>query len=159
MFRLPRYYSFLKRLSRMTKTSFCLVKLHNFLLDVPLYYLVENNSFALHNSFLILLSKTFFKKHFFFWLSFLVHCYILTFVNMLVYLFLSIYFSMCCTRLFWSSWWRWGESNSWPPACKAGALANWATPPYAICFANQSRINSEERIMNNIRYSTAIIHY
>ena len=19
-------------------------------------------------------------------------------------------------------WWRWGESNSWPPACKAGAL-------------------------------------
>ena len=20
------------------------------------------------------------------------------------------------------SWWRWGESNSWPPACKAGAL-------------------------------------
>ena len=21
-----------------------------------------------------------------------------------------------------SLWWRWGESNSWPPACKAGAL-------------------------------------
>ena len=20
------------------------------------------------------------------------------------------------------AWWRWGESNSWPPACKAGAL-------------------------------------
>ena len=20
------------------------------------------------------------------------------------------------------TWWRWGESNSWPPACKAGAL-------------------------------------
>ena len=20
------------------------------------------------------------------------------------------------------SWWRWGDSNSWPPACKAGAL-------------------------------------
>ena len=20
------------------------------------------------------------------------------------------------------SWWRWGESNPWPPACKAGAL-------------------------------------
>ena len=20
------------------------------------------------------------------------------------------------------NWWRWGESNSWPPACKAGAL-------------------------------------
>ena len=27
-------------------------------------------------------------------------------------------------------WWSWGESNSWPPACKAGALANWATAPY-----------------------------
>ena len=23
---------------------------------------------------------------------------------------------------FAKSWWRWGESNSWPPACKAGAL-------------------------------------
>ena len=22
----------------------------------------------------------------------------------------------------WSNWWRWGGSNSWPPACKAGAL-------------------------------------
>ena len=22
----------------------------------------------------------------------------------------------------WTNWWRWGESNSWPPACKAGAL-------------------------------------
>ena len=22
----------------------------------------------------------------------------------------------------YSLWWRWGESNSWPPACKAGAL-------------------------------------
>ena len=21
-----------------------------------------------------------------------------------------------------SRWWRWGDSNSWPPACKAGAL-------------------------------------
>ena len=30
------------------------------------------------------------------------------------------------------SWWRWRESNSWPPACKAGALANWATPPYGV---------------------------
>ena len=28
-------------------------------------------------------------------------------------------------------WWRQRESNSWPPACKAGALANWAMPPYS----------------------------
>ena len=25
-------------------------------------------------------------------------------------------------REFAWNWWRWGESNSWPPACKAGAL-------------------------------------
>ena len=25
--------------------------------------------------------------------------------------------------------WRIRESNPWPPACKAGALANWANPP------------------------------
>ena len=23
---------------------------------------------------------------------------------------------------YFRTWWRWGESNSWPPACKAGAL-------------------------------------
>ena len=28
-------------------------------------------------------------------------------------------FSVCQFLL---TWWRWGESNSWPPACKAGAL-------------------------------------
>ena len=28
-----------------------------------------------------------------------------------------------------SFWWRIGDSNSWPPACKAGALANWANSP------------------------------
>ena len=28
--------------------------------------------------------------------------------------------------------WRITESNRWPPACKAGALASWANPP--ICF-------------------------
>ena len=26
-------------------------------------------------------------------------------------------------------WWRISESNRWPPACKAGALANWANSP------------------------------
>ena len=25
--------------------------------------------------------------------------------------------------------WRISESNRWPPACKAGALASWANPP------------------------------
>ena len=26
-------------------------------------------------------------------------------------------------------WWSWGGLNSWPPACKAGALPSWATAP------------------------------
>ena len=26
------------------------------------------------------------------------------------------------------SWWRWGDSNSWPPACKAGALPTELRP-------------------------------
>ena len=34
-------------------------------------------------------------------------------------------------------WWRITDSNRWPPACKAGALASWANPPYF-------RDNSEE---------------
>ena len=28
------------------------------------------------------------------------------------------------------SWWRITDSNRWPPACKAGALASWANPPF-----------------------------
>ena len=28
-----------------------------------------------------------------------------------------------------SFWWRIRESNPWPSACKADALANWANPP------------------------------
>ena len=28
------------------------------------------------------------------------------------------------------TWWRISESNRWPPACKAGALASWANPPF-----------------------------
>ena len=30
-------------------------------------------------------------------------------------------FKVQCSRSL-ATWWRWGESNSWPPACKAGAL-------------------------------------
>ena len=36
----------------------------------------------------------------------------------LLHLFVSVIFSTALQYL----WWRWGESNSWPPACKAGAL-------------------------------------
>ena len=30
-------------------------------------------------------------------------------------------------------WWRWGESNSWPPACKAGALPAELHPHIIWC--------------------------
>lgn len=36
----------------------------------------------------------------------------------------------CSNQLSYSAkWWRGRESNPLPPACKAGALAKWATPP------------------------------
>lgn len=40
-----------------------------------------------------------------------------------VSLLLTFYF------LLFTSKWRITESNRWPPACKAGALASWANPP------------------------------
>ncbi len=30
--------------------------------------------------------------------------------------------------------WRISESNRWPPACKAGALASWANPPSVMIY-------------------------
>ena len=30
--------------------------------------------------------------------------------------------------------WRITESNRWPPACKAGALASWANPPIQLAM-------------------------
>jgi hypothetical protein len=36
-----------------------------------------------------------------------------------------------------NKWWRISESNRWPPACKAGALASWANPPI---FCSPARI-------------------
>ena len=32
-------------------------------------------------------------------------------------------------NLWTPAWWRITDSNRWPPACKAGALASWANPP------------------------------
>ena len=33
-----------------------------------------------------------------------------------------------------TTWWRITDSNRWPPACKAGALASWANPPRGESF-------------------------
>ena len=34
--------------------------------------------------------------------------------------------------------WRITDSNRWPPACKAGALASWANPPYLVRSPEQT---------------------
>ena len=33
-------------------------------------------------------------------------------------------------KIDWISWWRWRDSNSWPPACKAGALPTELHPHF-----------------------------
>ncbi len=38
-----------------------------------------------------------------------------------------------------SLWWRWGESNSWPPACKAGALPTELHPHVYYSFLIKKR--------------------
>ena len=58
--------------------------------------------------------------------------------NTCSFYFLNIFISICQWTFFLSESWRITESNRWPPACKAGALASWANPP----------INYELWIMN-----------
>ena len=36
--------------------------------------------------------------------------------------------------------WRITDSNRWPPACKAGALASWANPPIKLKIENEKLI-------------------
>ena len=38
-------------------------------------------------------------------------------------------------------WWRWGESNSWPPACKAGALPAELHPHFFNRARKQFRLS------------------
>ena len=42
--------------------------------------------------------------------------------NSFLFLFTLLHCSVFKVQFAVSRWWRWGESNSWPPACKAGAL-------------------------------------
>ena len=45
-------------------------------------------------------------------------------------------FASSCQRSFPNTrpgWWRITDSNRWPPACKAGALAIWANPSVIWC--------------------------
>ena len=38
------------------------------------------------------------------------------------------YKPICCFK----NWWRWGDLNSWPPACKAGALPTELHPHFFL---------------------------
>ena len=51
---------------------------------------------------------------------------------------LNFTFCTSCQRSFlcFQRWWRITDSNRWPPACKAGALASWANPPRVIEHRN-----------------------
>ena len=40
------------------------------------------------------------------------------------------------------NWWRWGESNSWPPACKAGALPAELHPQILVILHLRFNITS-----------------
>ena len=53
---------------------------------------------------------------------------------------LTFNFTFCtsCQRSFlcFQRWWRITDSNRWPSACKADALASWANPPRVIEHSN-----------------------
>ena len=59
----------------------------------------------------------------------------------MIYTFSSLLnFTFCtsCQRSFlcFQRWWRITDSNRWPSACKADALASWANPPRVIEHRN-----------------------
>ena len=51
---------------------------------------------------------------------------------------LNFTFCTSCQRSFlcFQRWWRITDSNRWPSACKADALARWANPPRVIEHSN-----------------------
>ena len=51
---------------------------------------------------------------------------------------LNFTFCTSCQRSFlcFQRWWRITDSNRWPSACKADALASWANPPRVIEHRN-----------------------
>ena len=51
---------------------------------------------------------------------------------------LNFTFCTSCQRSFlcFQRWWRITDSNRWPSACKADALASWANPPRGIEHCN-----------------------
>ena len=63
--------------------------------------------------------------------------------SLLIYLNLIVFFLYQYVKEHFSLWklWRISESNRWPPACKAGALASWANPPIVVSTSNTYRLS------------------
>ena len=55
-----------------------------------------------------------------------------------IYLWSSVLFLLNFTSRFCNRWWRWRDSNPWPPACRAGALPTELHPHI------EGRSNSEK---------------
>ena len=90
-------------------------------------------------------------KRFILVLVLVVECFLLSILHTrtrtvwYILLALYFYFTFCtsCQRsfLYVQRWWRITDSNRWPSACKADALASWANPPRGyqeFCFLASS---------------------
>ena len=51
-----------------------------------------------------------------------------------------------------SIWWRWWESNPWPPACRAGALPAELHPHFSVMGFPPDPMNSEKKFKYIIQY-------
>ena len=49
-----------------------------------------------------------------------------------------------CSSLLTTLWWRWWDSNPWPPACRAGALPAELHPHIGLMKSEEWRVKSEE---------------
>ena len=59
---------------------------------------------------------------------------------------------ICFLADFVIPWWRWGESNSWPPACKAGALPAELHPHrLLICLVGLSGLEPPTSRLSGVR--------
>ena len=85
-------------------------------------------------------------KRFILVLVLVVECFLLSILHTrtrtvwYILLALTFNFTFCtsCQRSFlcFQRWWRITDSNRWPSACKADALASWANPPRVIEHRN-----------------------
>ena len=69
--------------------------------------------------------------------------------------------SPCCFR----NWWRWWESNPWPPACRAGALPAELHPHilyevyWVFLSVTQNRTTSELYSLSTVHFSRRLFGF